>query len=111
MAAQLEIRQKNLSAARRILGNSIGVAPKPKVFNKYIEMEISLGNIDRVRTLYQKYIECYAANSYAWRKYAELEKNLGESDRARAVYELATAQPNLDKPELIWKVCSCCCYY
>ncbi|TKW21655.1 hypothetical protein SEVIR_4G134000v4 [Setaria viridis] len=103
MAAQFEIRQRNLSAARRILGNSIGVAPKPKVFNKYIEMEVSLGNFDRVRTLYQKFIECYAANSYAWRKYADLEKNLGESDRARAVYELAIAQPTLDNPELIWK--------
>ncbi|CAN6163889.1 unnamed protein product [Urochloa humidicola] len=103
MAAQFEIRQRNLSAARRILGNSIGVAPKQKVFKKYIEMEVCLGNFDRVRTLYQKFIECDAANSYAWRKYAELEKNLDESDRARAVYELAIGQTTLDKPELIWK--------
>ncbi|OEL16936.1 Crooked neck-like protein 1 [Dichanthelium oligosanthes] len=103
MATQFEIRKRNLSAARQILGNSIGVAPKHKVFKKYIEMEVCLGNFDRARTLYEKFIKCYAANSYAWRKYAELEKNLGESDRARYVYELAIDQPTLDKLELIWK--------
>jgi hypothetical protein len=31
LAAQYEIRQKDLKAARRILGNAIGMAPKDKV--------------------------------------------------------------------------------
>lgn len=97
-----------MHAARPILGNAIGIAPKAKLFKKYVEMEIYLGNFDRVRTLYEKFIECFPANSYAWRRYAELEKCLGESDRARSVFELAVAQPALDTPEVIWKVC--CCY-
>ncbi|KAL5200141.1 hypothetical protein ABZP36_021344 [Zizania latifolia] len=103
MAAQFEIRQKNLKAARQILGNAIGMAPKGKIFKKYIEIELYLGNFDRCRTLYEKYIEWSPANCYAWRKYAELEKNLSETDRARSIYELAIAQPALDTPEVLWK--------
>ncbi|KAG8075638.1 hypothetical protein GUJ93_ZPchr0006g45936 [Zizania palustris] len=103
MAAQFEVRQKNLKAARQILGNAIGMAPKGKIFKKYIEIELYLGNFDRCRTLYEKYIEWSPANCYAWRKYAELEKNLSETDRARSIYELAIAQPALDTPEVLWK--------
>ncbi|CAL4900808.1 unnamed protein product [Urochloa decumbens] len=103
MAAQFEIRQRNLKGARQILGNAIGMAPKGKIFKKYIEIELYLGNFDRCRTLYQKYIEWSPANCYAWRKYAELEKNLSETDRARSIYELAIAQPALDTPEVLWK--------
>nr|CAB3465231.1 unnamed protein product [Digitaria exilis] len=104
MAAQFEIRQRNLKATRQILGNAIGMAPKGKIFKKYIEIELYLGNFDRCRTLYEKYIEWSPANCYAWRKYAELEKNLSETDRARSIYELAIAQPALDTPEVLWKV-------
>ncbi|BAF17011.1 uncharacterized protein [Oryza sativa Japonica Group] len=103
MAAQFEIRQRNLKAARQILGNAIGMSPKGKIFKKYIEIELYLGNFDRCRTLYEKYIEWSPANCYAWRKYAELEKNLSETDRARSIYELAIAQPALDTPEVLWK--------
>eukprot|EP00897_Mesotaenium_endlicherianum_P005435 jgi/Mesen1/491/ME001024S10726 len=103
MAAQFEIRQKNLAAARRILGTAIGVAPKDKIFKTYIEVELQLGNIDRCRTLYEKYLEWAPANCYAWSKYAELERSLGETDRGRGIFELAIAQPVLDMPELLWK--------
>lgn len=34
MAAQFEIRQKNLQAARKILGTAIGMAPKDKVLTR-----------------------------------------------------------------------------
>ncbi|KAF7066340.1 hypothetical protein CFC21_072341 [Triticum aestivum] len=103
MAAQFEIRQKNMKAARRILGNAIGMVPKGKLFKEYIEIELHLGSFDRCRTLYEKYIDWSPANCYAWRKYAELEKNLHEADRARSVYELGIAQPSLDTPEVLWK--------
>ncbi|MQL94752.1 hypothetical protein Taro_027432, partial [Colocasia esculenta] len=104
MAAQFEIRQMNLPAARRILGNAIGMAPKDKIFKKYIEIELQLGNIDRCRTLYQKYLEWAPANCYAWSKFAELERSLNETDRARAIFDLAIKQDALDMPELLWKV-------
>ncbi|OIV94933.1 hypothetical protein TanjilG_22130 [Lupinus angustifolius] len=103
LAAQFEIRQLNLKAARQILGNAIGQAPKDKIFKKYIEIELQLGNIDRCRKLYEKYLEWSPENCYAWSKYAELERSLAETDRARAIFEVAIAQPALDMPELLWK--------
>uniref|UniRef100_A0A0E0M6K2 Pre-mRNA-splicing factor Syf1-like N-terminal HAT-repeats domain-containing protein n=1 Tax=Oryza punctata TaxID=4537 RepID=A0A0E0M6K2_ORYPU len=102
MAAELEIRDKNLATARRLLGNAIGVAPRPKLFRRYIEIELLLGNVDRCRILSQKFIEHAPSNSHAWRSYAALEKKLGETDRARFIYDLAVAQPALDAPELVW---------
>ncbi|KAK9114221.1 hypothetical protein Syun_021018 [Stephania yunnanensis] len=103
LAAQFEIRQKNLYGARRILGNAIGRAPKDKIFKKYIEIELQLGNINRCRTLYEKYLVWAPENCYAWSKYAELERSLSETERARAIFELAIAQPALDMPEVLWK--------
>lgn len=75
-----------------------------QIFKKYIEIELQLGNIDRCRKLYEKYLEWSPENCYAWSKYAELEKSLSETERARAIFELAIAQPALDMPELLWKV-------
>ncbi|CAA6661039.1 unnamed protein product [Spirodela intermedia] len=103
MAAQFEIRQKNLQAARKILGTAIGMAPKDKIFKKYIEIELQLGNINRSRTLYEKYLEWSPTNCYAWSKFAELEASLNETERGRAIFELAISQDALDMPELLWK--------
>ncbi|CAM8955686.1 unnamed protein product [Rhodiola kirilowii] len=103
MAAQFEIRQSNLRAARLLLGNAIGKAPKDKLFKKYIEIELQLGKIDRCRKLYEKYLEWSPENCYAWSQYAELERSLAETGRARAIFELAIARPSLDMPELLWK--------
>ena len=70
-----------------------------------LQIERQLGNIERVRTLYEKYLEWSPANCTAWCKFAEVEQQyLGEIDRARAIYELAIAQPVLDMPEVLWKV-------
>ncbi|KAG2243804.1 hypothetical protein Bca52824_094344 [Brassica carinata] len=73
-------------------------APKDKIFKKYIEIELQLGNIDRCRKLYERYLEWSPENCYAWSKYAELERSLAETERARAIFELAISQPALDMP-------------
>ena len=83
------------------------VAGKPLLtVSKYaIQIERQLGNIERVRTVYEKYLEWSPANCTAWCKFAEFEQQyLGEVGRARAIYELAIAQPILDMPEVLWKV-------
>ena len=59
--------------------------------------------MERVRTLYQKWLEWAPANCAAWCRFAELEAGLREVDRARGIYELAIAQPLLDMPEALWK--------
>ncbi|KAK8306282.1 hypothetical protein V6Z11_D03G116500 [Gossypium hirsutum] len=89
LAAQFEISQLNLKGARQILGNAFGKAPKDNIFKKYIEIELQLGNIDRCRKLYEKYLEWAPENCYAWSKYGELERSLAETERARAIFELA----------------------
>ena len=103
-AAQFEIRQQRLDAARKILGMAIGLCPKDKLFNFYIDLEYQLGNFDRCRTLYGKYLEWRPENCRAWCRWLDLEQSLGEINRCRSMYELATAQPVLDMPEVLWKV-------
>lgn len=101
--AQFEIRQKNLTAARKILGTSIGMCPRDKLFRGYIDIEIQLREFDRCRRLYEKFLEFGPENCVTWMKFAELETLLGDTDRARSIYELAINQPRLDMPELLWK--------
>uniref|UniRef100_UPI00358F3A2E crooked neck-like protein 1 n=1 Tax=Myxine glutinosa TaxID=7769 RepID=UPI00358F3A2E len=101
--AQFEIRLKNLTAARKILGASIGKCPKSKLFKGYIELELQLREFDRCRKLYEKFLEYTPENCTTWMKFAELESILGDVERSRAVYELAIGQSRLDMPEVLWK--------
>lgn len=106
--AYFEVRRLELGVARKILGTAIGLAPKAKLFRAYIELELSLKEFDRARTLYTKAIEWDASNSSTWVRYAELEHNLFDLDRARAIYELGISQAEselggLDMPEVLWK--------
>lgn len=52
MFAKFEVRQKDVSAARKVLGNAIGMAPKDKIFQAYIELEFQLGSICIIMKLY-----------------------------------------------------------
>mmetsp|Transcript_29541 Transcript_29541/g.41560 ORF Transcript_29541/g.41560 Transcript_29541/m.41560 type:complete len:680 (+) Transcript_29541:82-2121(+) len=103
MFANFEVRQKNLQAARSVFGHAMGVAPKDKIFTSYIELESQLGNFDRARTIFEKWLEWSPHNCNCWVRFSQLEKNLGEYERVRAIFELAISQPLLDMPELIWK--------
>ncbi|KAK4897261.1 NineTeen Complex (NTC) component, partial [Elasticomyces elasticus] len=103
LRAQFEVRQLQLSSARKTLGQAIGLCPKDKLFKGYIELEQKLFEFARCRTLYQKHIEWNPANCQAWIKFAELERGLDDLERTRAIFELAVQQPQLDMPELLWK--------
>ena len=103
LAAYFEVRQGDLTAARRLLGQSLGRCPRQKVLREYIGLELQLGNIDRCRALHQKMLELFPDSATAWQRFADLELSVGEVDRARAVFEIAVAQPSLDTPELVWK--------
>ncbi|CEH17791.1 pre-mrna-splicing factor clf1 [Ceraceosorus bombacis] len=101
--ASFEVRRLDLTAARKILGTSIGLCPKEKLFKGYIELEISLKEFDRARKIYERCLSWDASNSRTWIRFAELERNLFDMDRARGIFELATKQPELDMPEVLWK--------
>ncbi|KAI0009083.1 cell cycle control protein [Xylariaceae sp. FL0662B] len=103
MRAQFEIRQGELTTARKTLGQAIGMCPKDKLFKGYVELELKLFEFLRCRTLYEKHIEWNPANCQTWIKFAELERGLDDLDRTRAIFELAVNQPVLDMPELLWK--------
>ncbi|KFG86548.1 cell cycle control protein [Metarhizium anisopliae] len=103
LAAQFEVRQGQLTAARKLLGRAIGMCPKDKIFNGYIDLERKLFEFVRCRTLYEKHIEFNPANCQTWIKFAELERGLDDLDRTRAIFELAVGQQQLDMPELLWK--------
>jgi crooked neck len=103
MYANFEIRQKNVNNARKIFGNAIGMAPSEKIFDTYIELEMQLGNIDRCRKVFERYLEWAPQNCRTWVKYCQLETQLQEIDRSRALYELAVQQTVLDMPETLWK--------
>ena len=101
--AKYLIRQNDLTAARKVMGRAIGQCPKEKLFKEYIALELSLREFDRVRVLYEKYLEWNAINCQAWVKYAELERTLGDFERCRGIYEIAVNQTALDMPEVLWK--------
>ncbi|KAJ4991317.1 pre-mRNA-splicing factor clf1 [Stagonosporopsis vannaccii] len=103
MFAHFEVRQSQLTAARKLLGQAIGMCPKDKLFKGYIALEMKLFEFTRCRQLYTKYIEFNGSNTQTWIKFAELERGLDDLDRARAIFELAVEEPQLDMPELLWK--------
>lgn len=72
-------------ALRYFLLCDVGLCGKENIFKGYIELELQLGEVDRCRTLYSKYIERMPFNHNAWKSFAQLETNVGESSRARYV--------------------------
>ncbi|KAJ3101103.1 Crooked neck-like protein 1 [Phlyctochytrium bullatum] len=101
--AKFLIRRYELDPCRKHLGMALGLCPKERLFKGYIDLEVQLKEFDRVRKLYEKYLEWNPANGPAWIRYAELELSLGDIDRCRAIFELAVNQPLLDMPEVLWK--------
>jgi len=104
MFAHFEIRQKNLGAARQILGRGLGeCVKKDKIYKGYIEFELQLVEFDRCRQLYTGYLKYNSSNCNAWKTFAEMETGAQEFERTRGIYELAIEQETLDMPEVIWK--------
>lgn len=100
--AQFYLRQKNLDKARKIYGMNLALCVKEKVVDSYVDLELQLGNIDRVRKIYQSYIEKNPENSNAWVKYGLFENSIDEKERAEFLFENAISL-TLDIPENVWK--------
>lgn len=105
LAAELEIRKGSPESARKLLGVALGILrklgrPGDKVYERYIDLEVALGEVDRARTLFEKWVEsaglmaetdnerkCGEAEVLV--KWAKMEDELSEFDRARALFEVA----------------------
>lgn len=102
------IRQLNLSKARSVLGTALvkvnnEISNKSKIYDYYIQFELSLGELDRCRKLYQSYIEFQPYNHTIWLSFISFELNLFEYERCRQLYELSLKQSKLTQSESVWK--------
>lgn len=108
--AQFEIRndpENGLANARKILGRSIGqsgtLKPKRKLFKFYIELEQKLGEWDRVRKLYEKWLELSLVGENnlstinTLLAYIDFEKNIQEHQRCISLFELGVRLVEDDK--------------
>ncbi|CAD6214015.1 unnamed protein product [Miscanthus lutarioriparius] len=102
MAAQFEIRQRNLKAARQILGNAIEWPQKARYSRNILKSNFIWETLTVVG-LFMRNILNGPQQTVMLGGSMRLEKNLSETDRARSIYELAIAQPALDTPEVLWK--------
>ena len=100
--AQFEIRHNNIDTAREVYGKAIGNNPRPKIFRSYIDLEMRLGQIKRVRNIYNSWLKSIPNGASTWMKLADLEIKLNEVVRVRSILELALKQ-ELDEPEPLWK--------
>ncbi|ODV59862.1 Clf1p [Ascoidea rubescens DSM 1968] len=91
--AKFEIRQNDIGKARKLFGMAIGMCSKPKLFKEYISIEIKLKEFDRVRKIYEKFLESYPGLINIWNEYAEFESNLDDIERSRKIYEIAINLP------------------
>ncbi|KAA8498331.1 Protein crooked neck [Porphyridium purpureum] len=106
LAAQLELRRHELSAARRLFGQALGYcASKARVYREYISLELALGELPRCRTIHEKWIENLPGSALAWTEYARFEIAMHETERARALLEIALSRKDiLDSPQSLWKI-------
>lgn len=101
--AQALIRDGNISSARQVFGSAIGVLKqKESVYRAYVELEKGLGEIGRVRRVYEKWLENVPKNGEIFLEYAELERALDEPERAWGVLELGRSIEGVSHSEEIW---------
>jgi len=105
-AAQLEVRRRDLPAARSLLGEALYACRnlgKTKLYLGYVHLERQLGEVDRCRAVFSKLVTDCPSKVRAFTEFADFERDVGEYARARAIYDLGIDQPVLDKPDLLWK--------
>lgn len=88
MYAKFCIRTKTIDEARSMFGRALGTCPSEQIFESYLDVEIKLKEFDRVRKIFEKYLEFDYKNIQIWLRYAELEENLGDEARCRFIFEI-----------------------
>ena len=77
---------------------------KDSVYLSYLELELLLGEVERCRRIYEKWIEQRSEKAEVWCRYAEMEDRLEEAGAGRSrIMELGVGQGRLDRPERVWK--------
>ena len=105
--SEFELRnsEDGLAKARKILGRAIGQTsinkPKIKIFKYYIDLEKMLGDWNRVRLLFQKWLEVSllttSLSELVIERYVEFESSIEEYDRCDLI--LSSARQLSENPE------------
>jgi hypothetical protein len=61
------------------------MAPKAQIFKAYFDLEMQLGEMDRCRKIFEKWLEWSPSDCHAWTKFASFEKTLDEVPSFRFV--------------------------
>lgn len=77
--------------------------PEQEVIEYYVNLELQLGEVDRMRKIFEKALTIFPSSSVLWIKYARIEEELGEIERAYALYEIAITMEDMDGLEAVWK--------
>jgi crooked neck len=104
LAAFFEVRHGDIETARKIFGMSIGTSPRSSVFSAYIEMEYLLGDYERVRKIYSKYILTLPHDIRSWISFAQFESKEGNIEYARNIFEEAINKKDVENMILLWAV-------
>ena len=86
LATNFYLRQKNIDKVRKLFGISMGMCPKKKVIDSYINIELQLGNNDRVKKIFQSYIQKFPSDENIWFNFCKFEESLEEYNVAEVLY-------------------------
>ncbi|CCD64143.1 Pre-mRNA-splicing factor Syf1/CRNKL1-like C-terminal HAT-repeats domain-containing protein [Caenorhabditis elegans] len=80
---------ENIPGARQIFERWIEWEPPEQAWQTYINFELRYKEIDRARSVYQRFLHVHGINVQNWIKYAKFEERNGYIGNARAAYEKA----------------------
>lgn len=80
---------ENIPGARQVFERWIEWEPPEQAWQTYINFELRYKEIDRARSVYQRFLHVHGTNPHNWVKYAKFEEKHGFTANSRAVYEQA----------------------
>ncbi|KHJ86205.1 HAT repeat protein [Oesophagostomum dentatum] len=78
---------ENIPGARQIYERWMEWEPDEQAWQTYINFELRYKEVDRARSIYQRFLHVHGTNVNNWIKYARFEEKHGYIGNARAVFE------------------------
>ncbi|KAM3716772.1 Crooked neck-like protein [Dirofilaria immitis] len=94
----------NIPGARQVFERWMEWEPPEQAWQTYVNFELRYKEIDRARTIWQRFLHVHGHNVKQWLRYAKFEERFGYIGNARAVFERALeyfGEENLDEMLLI----------
>ncbi|CAG9533855.1 unnamed protein product [Cercopithifilaria johnstoni] len=94
----------NIPGARQVFERWMEWEPPEQAWQTYVNFELRYKEIDRARTIWQRFLHVHGHDVKQWLRYAKFEERFGYIGNARAVYERALeyfGEENLSETLLI----------